>query len=67
MGRKGTYVTVRQAKKKGGSSTAGILKGENCQKSDLKRQFAKDGRMYKTNPKRFAEAEKVVRRLNKMK
>lgn len=65
MGRKGTYITVKQAKQKQGSSTKGILKGDNCQKSDLKMQFCKDNRMYRTNPKRFAEAEKVVRALNK--
>lgn len=62
---KGSYTTVKQSKNSKGSSTRGILKGANCQKSDLKVQFCKDNRMYKTNPKRFLEAEKIVRELNK--
>lgn len=59
------YTTVKQAKNSKGSSTKGILKGDNCQKSELKVQFCKDNRMYRTNPKKFREAEIIVRNLNK--
>ena len=60
------YTTVAAYKNRHKSSeTKGILKGDNCKKSDLKVQFCKDNRMYRTNPKRFLEAEKLVRYLNK--
>ena len=55
----------KHSEKKKSSSTAGKEKGANCQKSDLKVQFCKDGRMHKTNPKKFAQVEKIVRELNK--
>lgn len=51
--------------KRESSSTAGKLKGANCQKSPLKTQFAKDSRMYRTDPKAYAKAEELVRALNK--
>ena len=53
------------SQKKKSSSTPGKEKGDNCQKSALKVQFCKDSRMYRTDPKRYAEAEKIVRELNK--
>jgi len=58
------YTRIKALKKKGSSSTAGILKGDNCQKSPLKIQFCKDARMYRTNPRKYAVAEAIVRRLN---
>ncbi len=51
--------------KRESSSTPGKSKGANCQKSELKTQFAKDSRMYRTDPKKFAQAEEIVRALNK--
>ena len=65
MGRKSNYIRVRDVKKSKGSSTPGILKGDNCQKSPIKIQFCKDNRMYRTDPKKFAVAEEVIRNLNK--
>lgn len=47
------------------SSTRGIDKGEKCQKSPLKIRFAKDNRMYRTDPREYAKAEQLVIELNK--
>lgn len=67
MGRRNNYyTTIKQLKNKHKSSeTKGILKGDNCKKTDLKVQFCKDNRMYRTDPKKYLEAEKIVRYLNK--
>lgn len=57
----------KKAKAKAGraSSTKGILKGENCRKSPLKTQLAKDTRMHKTCPDQFAQVSEIVNRLNR--
>ena len=56
---------AKHVEKKKSSSTAGKEKGANCQKSDLKVQFAKDGKMHKKDPKKYAQVEKIIRELNK--
>lgn len=43
-------------KKGHASSTPGKLKGANCQKTPLKRMYANDSRLHKTNPKLFLAA-----------
>lgn len=46
------------------SSTPGILKGENCHRSQIKNRYAKDSRWHKTDPEGYAEACVLVNSLN---
>lgn len=62
MARKSKKSKIRSGR---ASSTKGILKGENCRKSVLKTQFAKDSRMHKTCPNEYAAVEEIVYALNK--
>lgn len=48
-----------------GSSTAGILKGDNCKKSPLKIRYARDSRFYKTDPLNYLAACAEIDKLNK--
>lgn len=48
-----------------GSSTAGKMKGANCQKSIIKTQYCKDTRFYKKDPINYAKTCAVVDLLNK--
>ena len=47
-----------------GSSTEGIKKGMNCQKTPRKVRLAKDSRFYKTDPLNYLKACEETNRLN---
>lgn len=51
---------MAKKEKSKGSSTAGKVKGSNCQKSQLKNMHAKDTRLYKTNPFLYAKTAQAV-------
>ena len=53
-----------KSRKQRPSSTAGRTKSENCQKSQLKNLHSKDTRLYRTNPKLYAAAARVVYVIN---
>jgi hypothetical protein len=60
--KKSNYTTVRKLKRRTGSSTPGKAKGDNCKKSPLKVQYAKDTRMHKTSPVQWMQAiEEIVK------
>lgn len=49
-----------KSKKERPSSTPGRTKGSNCQKSQLKNQYAKDSRFYKNDPVNYAKVCHLV-------
>ena len=46
----------RKNRQQHSSSTAGKMKDQNCQRSQMKNLYCKDSRLYRTNPTLYAKA-----------
>jgi hypothetical protein len=55
----------RKSRTQHSSSTPGKAKGANCHRSQLKNQYCKDTRLYRTNPTLYEKACKEIDRLTK--